>query len=82
MVTSCGEITTINSKKGGVLEKRSIVLIDQSSFSIELTLWGKQAMNLGWNPDQRPHPVISIRGVKVSDFNSKILILNRMFFYF
>jgi len=48
--------------------KRDLTLVDQSQWSIRLTLWGKQAENFV-HEDQ---PVIAAKGVKVGDFGGEL----------
>lgn len=43
----CGPWGTINRKSGEEAQKRSLTLRDSSCRSIELTLWGKHATELG-----------------------------------
>lgn len=63
-------ITTRTQKE---TTKRSITLVDMSSCSIELTLWGALAENPGWSESE--HPVVAVKGAKVSDFNSKFPLI-------
>ena len=42
-------------------------MVDNTNYSVKLTLWGKQAEQFGTPAD----PVIAFKGVKVSDFNGK-----------
>lgn len=53
-------------------------MIDTSGYTIDLTLWGSQAITLPWKPESK-EPILSIRGVKVSDFNSNF---EKEIFYF
>ncbi|KAG6917933.1 hypothetical protein DXG01_000370 [Tephrocybe rancida] len=51
------------------IPKRELMLVDQSGFSVRLTLWGKQAEQ--YNADD--FPVIAFKGVKVGDFGGRSL---------
>lgn len=66
-----GPLGDITTKKNAKLEKRSIKLVDTSCASIDLTLWGQQAISPGWTEVE--HPVLALRGVKVSDFQNRSL---------
>ena len=64
-VTEAGEVTSINTKRGAQLAKRTLTLVDSSMASIELTLWGKFAETT--NVDG----ILAVQGAKVSDWNAK-----------
>jgi replication factor A1 len=66
MEETVGSITTKANKQ---LSKRNITIVDTSAKSIELTLWGNQAENPGFTAAD--HPVLAIKGAKVSEFKSK-----------
>lgn len=55
----------ITTKAGKELTKRDIVLVDDSMSEIGLTLWGSLAETF----DGSRHPVLAIKGAKVSDFS-------------
>ncbi|PLW06791.1 hypothetical protein PCANC_25350 [Puccinia coronata f. sp. avenae] len=66
-VGEIGEIITkINQK---TLIKRDITLVDQSAFSIRMTLWGKTAETF----DAPTESVLAFQGVKVGDFGGRTL---------
>lgn len=67
MVTDAGEVTSINTKRGTPLSKRTVNLVDSSMASIELTLWGKFAETVSVNG------ILAIQGAKVSDWNAKTI---------
>lgn len=60
-------IVTKTTKKD--LLKRNVTLLDGSLHTIELTFWGATAENPGWN--EGDHPILALKGVRVSDFNGK-----------
>jgi replication factor A1 len=63
---------TITTKTTGKqLTKRNLSIGDTSGRSIEVTLWGERAENPGFQPGE--HPILAIKGIKVSDFKSKFL---------
>lgn len=70
IVIETNPVTTISSK-GKELIKRTIIILDITSHTIEVTFWGEKAQNIGWNENEKP--VIALKGVKVSDFHSIIL---------
>ncbi len=49
-------------------KKRELTLVDQSNYSVRLTLWGKQAEQYQYENEQ---PVIAFKGVRVGDFGGK-----------
>ena len=51
------------------ISKRDLVLVDKSSYSIRMTLWGKSAETF----EAESAPVIAFRGVKVGDFGGRSL---------
>jgi replication factor A1 len=85
-VGDLGEITTRNNKTvrsslsiltvtssqmpGLQTQKRDLVVVDNTEFSVRLTLWGKQAEQFSIPIDS----VIACRGVRVGDFNGKWLL--------
>ena len=50
-------------------QKRDLVVVDNTGFSVRLTLWGKQAEQFATPIDS----VIACKGVRVGDFNGKWL---------
>ncbi len=64
-VTEAGEATSINTKRGTPLSKRTCTIVDSSMASIELTMWGKFAETT------LCEGVLAIQGAKVSDWNAK-----------
>ncbi|XP_003381428.1 replication protein ADNA-binding subunit, partial [Trichinella spiralis] len=52
------------------LLKRDLFLIDDTKTAITLTLWGNEAENF----KQHGHPIIAVKGVRISDFGDKNLV--------
>lgn len=52
-------------------DKRDLTLVDNSGFSVRLTIWGSTATNFNVMPES----VVAFKGVKVSDFNGRSLSL-------
>ncbi|CAN0530593.1 unnamed protein product [Ectocarpus sp. 12 AP-2014] len=59
------------SRAGKQLDKRNLVLVDDTCTEINLTLWGDMAKADGsrWEGN----PVVAFKGVKLSDFNGRSL---------
>ncbi|XP_071448452.1 replication protein A 70 kDa DNA-binding subunit [Hetaerina americana] len=53
------------------LKKRDVMLVDSSNTEVNLTLWGSQAEEF----DGSQHPVVAVKGARVSDFSGKSLSL-------
>ncbi|KAI9374000.1 hypothetical protein BJX61DRAFT_500834 [Aspergillus egyptiacus] len=67
-----GETTQIVSKTTKKpYDKRELTLVDNTGFSVRLTIWGTTAMNFGAAPES----VVAFKGVKVSDFGGRSLSL-------
>lgn len=52
-------------------DKRELTLVDNTAFSVRVTIWGKTATNF----DAPPESVIAFKGVRVSDFGGRSLSL-------
>ncbi|KAI1816364.1 replication factor-A protein [Poronia punctata] len=67
-----GEVSQIVAKTTGKpYEKRELTLVDDSQFSVRLTIWGATATNF----NAQPESVVAFKGVKVSDFGGRSLSL-------
>ncbi|PFH60253.1 hypothetical protein XA68_11240 [Ophiocordyceps unilateralis] len=67
-----GEVGEITSKKDGrPFQKRELTLVDDTGYSVRVTVWGKTASSF----DVRPESVVAFKGTKVSDFGGKSLSL-------
>ncbi|KAG5354081.1 hypothetical protein C0989_009779 [Termitomyces sp. Mn162] len=67
-VAPLGEI--LSKQQNRKLIKREITLVDQSGYSVRLTLWGKQAEQYN---NEEESPVIAFKGVRVGDFGGRSL---------
>ncbi|KAH6609722.1 replication factor a1 [Trichoderma cornu-damae] len=66
------EVTEITSKKDGrPFQKRELTLVDDTGYSVRVTIWGKTASAFDANPES----VVAFKGTKVSDFGGKSLSL-------
>ncbi|KAI9740941.1 MAG: Replication factor A protein 1 [Claussenomyces sp. TS43310] len=67
-----GEVSQITSKTTSKpYDKRELTLVDDSGFSVRLTIWGKSAMAF----DAQPESIVAFKGAKVSDFGGRSLSL-------
>lgn len=67
-----GETSQITSKTTSKpYDKRELTLVDNTGYSVRLTIWGKTAASFDIPPDS----VVAFKGVKVSDFGGRSLSL-------
>ncbi|EFZ01765.1 replication factor-A subunit 1 [Metarhizium robertsii] len=67
-----GEVSEITSKASGKpFQKRELTLVDDTGYSVRVTVWGKTANSFDANPES----VVAFKGTKVSDFGGKSLSL-------
>lgn len=67
-----GEVSQIVSKSTSKpYDKRELTLVDDSGFSVRLTIWGKTATAF----DSQPESIVAFKGAKVSDFGGRSLSL-------
>lgn len=67
-----GEVSQIVSKTTSKpYDKRELTLVDDSDFSVRLTIWGKTALSF----DAQPESIVAFKGAKVSDFGGRSLSL-------
>ncbi|KAL2441201.1 Replication factor A protein 1 [Exophiala dermatitidis] len=67
-----GEVGQATSKTTGKpYEKRELTLVDNTGYSVRMTIWGKTAASF----DVQPGSVVAFKGVKVSDFGGRSLSL-------
>ncbi|KAG4423075.1 hypothetical protein IFR04_003851 [Cadophora malorum] len=52
-------------------DKRELTLVDDTGYSVRLTIWGKSAVSFDANPES----IIAFKGTKVSDFGGRSLSL-------
>ncbi|KAF8077769.1 hypothetical protein FPV67DRAFT_1775138 [Lyophyllum atratum] len=70
IVKDVAPVTEIISKQQNkTIPKRELTLVDQSGYSVRLTLWGKQAEQY----NSEDFPVIAFKGVKIGDFGGRSL---------
>ncbi|KFY69575.1 hypothetical protein V496_00122 [Pseudogymnoascus sp. VKM F-4515 (FW-2607)] len=66
------DVTQIVSKSTSKpYDKRELTLVDDSDFSVRLTIWGKTAVSF----DAQPESIVAFKGAKVSDFGGRSLSL-------
>ncbi|KAF6810063.1 putative replication factor-a protein 1 [Colletotrichum plurivorum] len=66
------EVTQIQSKSTGKpYDKRELTLVDDTNYSVRVTIWGKNATNF----DAKLESVVAFKGTKVSDFGGRSLSL-------
>ncbi|KAF2101606.1 replication factor A 1, rfa1 [Rhizodiscina lignyota] len=67
-----GEVSQITSKTTSKpYDKRELTLVDDSQYSVRLTIWGNSAQSF----DAPVESVVAFKGVKVSDFGGRSLSL-------
>lgn len=72
VVKEVGETNQITSKTTSKpYDKRDLTLVDDTGYSIRLTIWGKTASSF----DVAPESVVAFKGVKVGDFGGRSLSL-------
>ncbi|EEP80840.1 conserved hypothetical protein [Uncinocarpus reesii 1704] len=72
VLKSVDQVTEVPSKATGKrYTKRELTLVDDTGFSVRLTIWGNMANTF----DVMPDSVIAFKGVKVSDFGGRSLSL-------
>lgn len=66
------EVSQIVSKSTGKpYEKRELTLVDDTNYSVRVTIWGKSATSF----EAKPESVVAFKGTKVSDFGGRSLSL-------
>lgn len=72
VLSDVGEVSEIVSKTTSKpYSKRELTLVDETGYSVRLTIWGKNAETF----DAQPESVVAFKGVKVSDFGGRSLSL-------
>lgn len=72
VIKEVGQTSQITSKTTNKpYDKRDLLLVDNTGFSVRLTVWG----NLATNFTAMPESVVAFKGVKVSDFGGRSLSL-------
>jgi len=66
------EVSQITSKTTSrPYDKRDLTLVDESGYSVRMTIWGKGAVTFDANPES----IVAFKGVKVGDFGGRSLSL-------
>ncbi|KAK5658564.1 hypothetical protein OQA88_1957 [Cercophora sp. LCS_1] len=68
-VQEVSQITSKTTNKG--YDKRELTIVDNTGYSVRVTVWGKTATNF----DSPPSSIIAFKGTKVSDFGGRSLSL-------
>ncbi len=68
VATDVSDVTSINTRRGDTVSKRTLNLLDTTARTIELTLWGKNAEEF----NASGNPILAMKAVRVSDFNSEL----------
>lgn len=72
VLKEAADITQIVSKNSGKsFDKRELTIVDDSGFSVRMTIWGNTALGF----DAKPESVIAFKGAKVGDFGGRSLSL-------
>ncbi|GAW21456.1 hypothetical protein ANO14919_109750 [Xylariales sp. No.14919] len=72
VLTDVGKVDQIIAKTTQKpYDKRELTLVDDSQFSVRLTIWGKTATTFSAQPES----VVAFKGVRVSDFGGRTLSL-------
>ena len=72
ILQDAGECSEIIGKASGTpYNKRELTLVDDTGFSVRLTIWGKTAQSF----NETPETVLAFKGLKVSDFGGRSLSL-------
>ncbi|KAH8670992.1 hypothetical protein BX600DRAFT_480370 [Xylariales sp. PMI_506] len=61
----------VSKTTGKPYDKRELTLVDDSNFSVRVTIWGKSATSFSTQPES----VVAFKGLKVSDFGGRSLSL-------
>ncbi|KAI8928253.1 hypothetical protein BC831DRAFT_423805 [Entophlyctis helioformis] len=69
VVKECNPCATIVTKAAKELKKRDLLLVDESGWSVRLTLWGRQAETF----EHHDNPIIAIKGARVGDWGGRTL---------
>lgn len=68
-VAEMSQITSKTTQKP--YDKRDLTLVDDSGYSVKMTIWGKTASQFDANPES----IVAFKGAKVSDFGGRSLSL-------
>lgn len=74
ILDSYGDVSEIISKASQrPVSKRELTLVDQSTRSVRVTLWGKSAESFPTHAGVDEKPVLAFKGVRVGDFGGRSL---------
>jgi replication factor A1 len=66
------EVSQIQAKSTGKdYEKRELVLVDDTGYSVRVTIWGKTAVSF----DAQPESIVAFKGMRVGDYGGRSLSL-------
>ena len=68
MIIKSTEISSINLKDGGTREKRTVTIADETTYSIDVTVWGELAEN-----EFETGKIVAFKGARISEFSGKSL---------
>lgn len=72
VLKDAAEATQIMSKTTQKpFDKRELTIVDNSGYSVRVTIWGKTALSFDANPES----ILALKGCKVSDFGGRSLSL-------
>jgi replication factor A1 len=70
VVQSVGELGSVRRKSDGEeIRRRDVVLVDESSKTVTLTLWNALAVEQGERLSGMTDPIVAVRGLRVTDYN-------------
>lgn len=72
VVSQVSQLTSLTTKAGKELAKRTMVVADDSGSSIEVTLWGGSASAFP-DMDANSNEIVGFKGLKVSEWNERSL---------
>lgn len=74
IVQSVGQLSTIMTRRGQEMQKRTIVLVDSSLLSVDMTVWGEEASK--YNEETlADNPVVAIKSARVGEYGGRSLNL-------
>ena len=70
VVQSVGELGSVRRKSDNEeIQRRDVVLVDDTKKSVTLTLWNALAVEQGEQLANLTNPIIAVRGLRVTDYN-------------
>jgi replication factor A1 len=71
IIHSVGEKEQINLKNGQKKVRKYVTLVDDTNYSISLTLWGEELCDR--NKDRKVGEILAVKSARVSDYGGKSL---------